>query len=327
MTANELIERYVYAATKRLPKRKNREDIANELKSLIDDMLTERCGEMLPEEKDVRVVIAEIGTPAEVYRKYSPNPERVLISAPYYSSYILLLKIIVACSMGGLTIAFFILNLLGNFETFGGYLVSWLSIMATTFCGIFTVFTIMFAVFSRKNININIIDEDINCLEPVPKKSDIIPRWESIAGIIMCIIFSVILLAVPNIIFIYSAESSVVVPMFNVEILRSFWLLIVIFCASGIIRESLALIDGKYTKRLLVTAFITNIISGICIFVIFTARGIINPDFLTAISNTTGRNALINGLFGNFNLFFAGIIVFALLLDTGEIVYKYFKSK
>ena len=38
---HDLIERYVYAATKRLPS-KNREDVSMELRGLIDDMLTER---------------------------------------------------------------------------------------------------------------------------------------------------------------------------------------------------------------------------------------------------------------------------------------------
>ena len=47
----DLIERYIYAATKRLPK-KQREDVAQELRGLIDDMLNERCKEVTPTEKD-----------------------------------------------------------------------------------------------------------------------------------------------------------------------------------------------------------------------------------------------------------------------------------
>lgn len=38
----ELIDRYIYAVTKKLPQ-KQREDIEKELRTLIDDMLEERC--------------------------------------------------------------------------------------------------------------------------------------------------------------------------------------------------------------------------------------------------------------------------------------------
>lgn len=53
---NDLIERYIYAVTKRLPQ-KVQKDISDELRTLIDDMLVERCGELVPEEKDIRVVL------------------------------------------------------------------------------------------------------------------------------------------------------------------------------------------------------------------------------------------------------------------------------
>lgn len=63
---NDLIERYIYAVTKRLPQ-KVQKDISDELRTLIDDMLAERCGELVPEEKDIRVVLTELGTPEELY--------------------------------------------------------------------------------------------------------------------------------------------------------------------------------------------------------------------------------------------------------------------
>ena len=73
---SELIRRYVYAVTKRLP-RKSREDVAKELNTLIADMLEERCGQVLPTEKDVRVVLTELGTPAELYDQYSGEGEEM----------------------------------------------------------------------------------------------------------------------------------------------------------------------------------------------------------------------------------------------------------
>ena len=97
---NDLIERYIYAVTKQLPK-KNREDVSMELRGLIDDMLSERCaGE--PTEQDVRDVLTELGTPLELYAKYDEDADKCLIGQPYYSSYKLAMKAILAAIIGGL---------------------------------------------------------------------------------------------------------------------------------------------------------------------------------------------------------------------------------
>ena len=60
--SEDLLERYLYAVTRRLPE-KQREDVAQELRGLVDDMLFDRCGDITPTEKDLRVVLTEIGTP------------------------------------------------------------------------------------------------------------------------------------------------------------------------------------------------------------------------------------------------------------------------
>ena len=64
---HESIERYLYAVTKQLPA-KSRRDIERELRSLIGDMLEERCGDIAPTERDIRVVLTELGTPTDVGR-------------------------------------------------------------------------------------------------------------------------------------------------------------------------------------------------------------------------------------------------------------------
>ena len=50
---NDLIERYLYAITRHLPSAQ-RSDVAEELRTLISDMLDERCGSLPPTAKDVR---------------------------------------------------------------------------------------------------------------------------------------------------------------------------------------------------------------------------------------------------------------------------------
>ena len=75
---NDLIDRYIYAVTKRMNP-KIREDVQNELYGLVDDMLAERCGEVTPTEKDIRVVLTELGSPQELYAKYDEDSKKCLI--------------------------------------------------------------------------------------------------------------------------------------------------------------------------------------------------------------------------------------------------------
>ena len=84
---NDLIERYLYAITRRLPA-KQRADVADELRTLISDMLDERCGDFPPTGKDVRVVLTELGTPGEMVRKYTADENACLIGQPYYAQYL-----------------------------------------------------------------------------------------------------------------------------------------------------------------------------------------------------------------------------------------------
>lgn len=101
---NDMIERYLYAVTRHLPA-KQRDDVAEELRTLISDMLEERCGSMPPAQKDVRVVLTELGTPGEMVRKYTADENACLIGQPYYAQYLYVLKIVLACVAGGMLVA------------------------------------------------------------------------------------------------------------------------------------------------------------------------------------------------------------------------------
>ena len=101
---NDLIERYIYAVTKRLPG-KTREDVARELRTLIEDMLKEWCGEVTPSDKDIRVVLTELGTPNELYEQYAGDGKRCLIGPPYYTTYVFVMKIVLICVAFGMTLS------------------------------------------------------------------------------------------------------------------------------------------------------------------------------------------------------------------------------
>ncbi|MDR0948173.1 MAG: hypothetical protein LBM69_01490, partial [Lachnospiraceae bacterium] len=85
---NDLIERYVYEVTKRLPE-KDRQDVSQELEANIQDMLSDH-----PTDREVRDVLNQLGDPAVLSEKYRQNP-RYLISPALFETYIRTLKHVV----------------------------------------------------------------------------------------------------------------------------------------------------------------------------------------------------------------------------------------
>jgi len=83
----DLIEIYIQEVTRRLPE-KNREDIALELRSTIEDMLPDDYTE-----NDVKKALEKLGNPASLASGYRDRPMH-LIGPRYYDLYISLFKMI-----------------------------------------------------------------------------------------------------------------------------------------------------------------------------------------------------------------------------------------
>lgn len=310
---NDLIERYIYAVTKKLPK-KTREDVVKELETLIDDMLEERCKDVTPTEKDIKVVLTELGTPQELSAKYHPDSEKQLIGGTYYPAYKLVLTIVMISIAGGLLIAEGMAFVIGDiiwYEALFGWIGSTLVSLA---CG-FAVVTILFAIFERKGVAVNIANNSIDSLPPVPQKNQVIKRVDPILGIIITVIFVIYFLAMPGFIAI-SFDGTDFGYLFNPEYVKSIWYIIVALAVVGIIKESFRLFEGKYTKKLAVGTLVCNIISAILTVAFLWNDKIINPEFgKFFLKIFDGDLDFISGLFTNFNMIFMGFILFALLLD------------
>lgn len=121
----EWIDRYVHAVTGRLPQNQ-RADIERELRGLIEDMLDERAGGGEPEADRVEAVLKELGDPEEWAAKYRGR-ERYLIGPDVFDAYVMVLKVVGASILLGLTVAFFLqlaFNPAGIMELFANYVVN-----------------------------------------------------------------------------------------------------------------------------------------------------------------------------------------------------------
>ena len=317
---HDLIERYIYAVTRQLPK-KQREDVAQELRGLIDDMLNERCGEITPTEKDIRIVLTELGTPQELSAQYDEDAKKCLIGHPYYSTYKFVLKIVLFAAAVGITIANLMLQLVEPQEWFSA-ITGWLEMLYNTLLATFAIVTLLFAFFYRKGVQIT---EPFNFdkLPPVPKRTKELSKRECIAGMVFIVIFVVVFLAVPQIMGFHIDRNGLRIPMFSVSALRETWYIIILFAICGMIRESVKLLEGRYNKPVLIVAAVTNAISAILSIWWLTGFKLIHPEFLANVATLfKGEDAFVINLFSNFQLYFLIIMLFALILDSVEVAIK-----
>lgn len=315
---NDLVERYIYAVTKRLD-RKQREDVAQELRGLIDDMLTERCGTVTPAEKDIRVVLTELGTPQELYSQYDEDAKKCLIGQPYYSTYKFVLKVVLLSVAGGLTVANLILQMVEPQQWLGA-VATWLANIYNGSLASFAIVTLLFAFFYHKGIRIS---EPFNFddLPPVPQKNQEISKWESIAGIGFCVLFVVLFLFTPEVICV--VHEGTVISLFDTEVIRDTWFMIAAFALCGIIREAVQLMEGRYNKKVMLTALVTNGISALLSFWWLLGFNVLNPAFLANMKAIfAGEANIVYAMFGNFDVFFLGVMLFALVLDSVDVAVK-----
>ena len=315
---NDLIERYLYAVTKRMD-RKQRDDVAQELRSLIEDMLLERCGEVTPTEKDLRVVLTELGTPQELSDRYDVDGKKCLIGQPYYSTYKLVMKIILLSVAGGLTVAHLILYMIEpvGFWAFWG---RWLAYLWEGLLGSFAIVTLLFAFFSYRGIPITehfSFDE----LPAVPKKDEQISKWEPIFGIGMCVVFAVLFLFTPQVFCII--RDGKMISLFDLDAIRASWWVILLFTVCGILREAVQLAERRYNKKVMVTALVSNVLSAVLCSWWLLGYEVLNGNMLDSVHTLFAQDDnIVFRMLANFDVFFLGILLFALVLDSVDVTMK-----
>lgn len=335
---NDLIERYIYAATKRLPG-KIRADVSDELRTIIDDMLTERCGNTTPSEKDIKVILTELGTPQELYEQYNPDSDKCLIGSPYYSTYKYVLKIVLICAASGITLAAVISSLISGFGntdflTVNSFIIFFRDLFVRTFETVpsalvwaFAFVTILFAIFYHKNIKIDNTG-NLDNLPSVPVKKEKISKAEPIVGIAISIAFMSVFLICPQIFSFGITKTNTWIPIFNIDTIHSTWYIIVLFGILGIIRESVQLIEGRRNKKVMVTTIVTNVLSAVMTVIWLARDNILNRDFIDFVTSYfPDKGEAIPPVLSNFQLLFMGVILLALAIDTIDTVVKTYKAK
>ncbi|NMD69650.1 hypothetical protein HHO41_05070 [Bacillus sp. DNRA2] len=322
----DLIEIYIQEVTRRLPE-KNREDIALELRSTIEDMLSDDFTE-----EDVKKVLEKLGNPASLASGYLDRPMH-LIGPRYFDLYVSLLKLILP-----------IAGVIAAISMIASHLFSYngeeaiLSIIIKVFSegigilievGIQVAFwlTFTFAIIERcdkgkdsEPLTMNYTKwtpDDLKNVTYIPKKR-LIPKGEVYFSLIWTAIWATVYFNANQLLGIYVNEGNgleFVTPALNQEVLLSYWPFVVLVIGLEIVLALFKLIKGQWSLNLAIFNTIYEIIATVITIVVIINPNLFQPDFtsymadLFSITVEQFTNRVISGvilmfvLFGGINAF------------------------
>lgn len=331
----EIIDRYVYAVTKRLPA-KQREDIDKEIRSLIDDMLTDGYPDRKDDPESVKAVLNELGNPYDLAAKYQDN-KRYLIGPEHYPMYIFILKIVLAAVTGGLIIALTIKNVVNTPINPVTMAVEMVTSIMSALLGVFAWVTIIFALigyYGEEQIDAAIAEArkelkwTLEDLPEIPSQKAIISKGEPIVGMIFGLIGFIIFNYAPQALSIISFDKAGTksVPILNIDDIGSFLLMINIIIFIGFIKEIARLLEGRHTLRLSIGTAVISSISLVLTIYLITNPSFFNPNFTAEMNNVFGQGAFegfaVFGGFRNLFKFIIGIGIFGFIVETISNFYK-----
>ena len=314
-----LIDRYVFAVTRRLPARQ-RKDIEKEVRAMIDDLIVQRqqtadnqtagnqaAGNQVHSEKPdagqqtdqthIRAVLEELGDPAEMAKQYS-GKERYLIGPVLYDSYLLVLKIVLAATGIGLLIAN---SIKLATETYEHVLTAFWELFGSLYQGLLAAFAMVTLIFMLvEYLNIEEIEKEIieekkswhvDDLPDVPSDKLRIKRGDPIASVIFSLIFLVILNVFPTLFGFYQqTDDGLSIIGFLGEGFARNLVYINIVIVLGIVLEAVKIAYGRWNWLLVASCILQNIFSVIVSLRVIRDDQFINPDFIQAINEFLDKN-------------------------------------
>lgn len=284
MDSKELIKRYIYAVTKNLPV-SNRQDVARELQSLIDETLAERSQGAQPTDADTKAVLMELGSPSDLAAKYSPQTKDALIGQPYFSVYLRVLKIVLLAVTLGMTIA----ALVQAFTSVeGSVLVILGSVLGSIWQGLlggFAWVTLIFAILYQKDVKLDADIEDLDDLPAVPEKRQEIKLSEIITSFIFTILFLILFVIVPQVNIPFLVQPSGLTSIFNADVLiRLRWFFIAV-TAAAVLNQAVRFITRRHSLPVFITTLLEMVMQTALLLTWFSTPNVLNPAFSAEVGS------------------------------------------
>ena len=325
----DMINRYVYAVTKGLPK-KQREDIEKELTTLIDDMV-EQNQEQEGYESKIQKVLLELGDPEVLADNYRGS-KRYLIGPQYYDKYLLVMKIVFGAVFTGISIAVLIGSIFSKQLDISAFISDY---FASLFSALFQAFawtTIAFVIAERKSMDAKQETSGKNKWSPsqlptIPEKKAVIPIAEPIISIFFTTIFIAIIYSAPKLFaaYIQNDNGVTVIPVFNLEVIQGYRAIFVGIFIVCILKDVLKLYFRRWTLKLSGILAVLSIVSTVLTLVIFTNTSVWNVNFADDIVKHMHLTFDFVNLWARLKIGLIVVVILGSAIDIVTTVYKGFR--
>lgn len=326
----DVIDRYVYAVVCKLPE-KERKEVEEEIKGLIDDIINSYEENLTYEEKACKA-LKELGDPEILADNYR-GEKRYLIGPKYFDKYVYVLKIVVLAVFLGITLATFVEKIF-NVPTNTSEAVTLIAVYITSLFGGIVQgaawVTGIFAFIEYKGINMDENSSNKKTWDPsnlpeVPNEKIRIKTSESIVGIIFTTIFFIVVYFMPEYLgaYIRSDIEIKIIPVFNLDMINRLGFIIIILFVLGISKELVKLITGRWTIKSAIIYSILSGISTILIIIFLLNSKIWNSNFTIEISRILNLN---NFPITNWDKLLNGFIIIIVIIAILDIFWVLFKS-
>lgn len=285
----ELINRYIYAVTHRLPEQQ-REDIQRELRGLIEDMLEERQAGDRPTEVEVEQVLLELGPPTALADKYR-GYERYLISPVLFDSYVSVLKIVLVSITIAMTAVFAIQAIMepaGWASSIGHYFGSIFEIGVQGFAWVTAVFALIDYGRHRSGVKVGSAAWKPSDLPEIPEPQAQIRLVEPIVGILFTVIFTVIFISSVELIGVYSFQNGdrSIVPFLDKIAFEAYLPVVWLAAAIGIIKACFKMVIRKWNTTMLIVQLAASLGVFVLFCILFADGTIWNGQFMQQLAQT-----------------------------------------
>lgn len=325
----ETVERYIYAVARRLPA-KAREEVAIELRGLIEDLLEEKAQGTQVSKEHVRSVLMELGDPEDLAREYG-GESRYLIGPRLFDSYLKILKIV-----GPIVLSLVQLALVIKAFVAPTGLITFIaeSISALFGAGMHVFFwvTVAFAIADHFGE-----EEELEAMGQKEWTPDLLPeipdkqRQISISDPLLSIGLSILFLVMyvmPQRFGVFQIAGSVttVIPVVNPETVRHFLPLFIGLVGISIVKEVWKLAKRVWSGQLAAVSLICNGIAVFLAYRLFANPAFWNPDFVTQLlgAHTTEASEMLANLWSVFTTRFIYGVVIVYVIDSLWVLYRGF---
>lgn len=316
----DLIELYIQEVVRRLPE-KTRDDIALELRSTIEDMLPDDYGV-----EEVKQALTKLGDPAVLASEYKDQP-MYLIGPRYYPYYIQLLKIILPI-VAAVTLISLIADQLLSYSGESVNVTNLTSLISKALwgmveAGVQSAFWITLVVIilersgsgsvtSAKGNRKEWTPDDLKNARYIPKEK-VIPKKEVFYGLLWTAIFGCVFFNADRLLGIYENGGSglkLIAPVFNQDVLLSYWPSIVLILALGVALGVYKWIAGKWTFPIAVLNAATHGVTIVVLAEMISHSQLFSSEFLRKMEDIFGLTGLSDGNLSSHSFFWVVVIAF-----------------